>query len=135
MPRRGALRGARPLRWSVDLSPAEFAYVEQARAVLRNSRAEFVVSYATDLQERVGSKAKALAEARTVLDAETMLLEEEDDARGRDNFGRGGRRPAVRVFSADDIAKIHAVVRRQRGSSERLKELLTEDSEDEEAGD
>lgn len=134
MPRRGALRGTRPLRWSVDLSPAEFAYVEQARAVSRVSRAAFVVSRATEVQQRVGSKVEGLTAARAVLDAEAALLEEEE-AWGRDRFSRGGRRPAVRQLTADDVATMHEVVRQQRGSAERLKELLTEGNENEDVDD
>ena len=66
----------RPLRWSVDLSPAEFAYVEQARAVLHASRSEFVVRLAADVQQRLAVEAPALSQARAVVDAEKMLFEE-----------------------------------------------------------
>ncbi len=135
MPRRGALRGTRPLRWSVDLSPAEFAYVEQARAVLRASRAELMVMLASDLHRRLTIEAPALAQARAVLDAEGTLLEEEDEAVGRDRVGRGGRRPAVRLLSVEDVARIHAMVRRQEGSAIRLNELLADGAESADADD
>lgn len=135
MPRRGALRGTRPLRWPVDLSPAEFAYVEQARAALHASRAAFLVMLASDVHGRLEGDRPALAQARAVLDAEGMLLEEQDEAAGRDRVGRGGRRPAVRLLSADDVGRIHAIVRRQEGSATRLNELLADGAESGDADD
>ena len=124
MPRQGAPRGTRPLRWSVDLSPAELAYVEQARAVVHASRAKFVLGMALDIERRLTTPVPALVQARAVLDAESELLEEEDDAAGRDRIGRGGRRPAPRRLEADGVADLHATARRQPESATRLRELL-----------
>jgi hypothetical protein len=93
-----------------------------------------VVSRATAVQERVGSRAEGLTAARAVLDAEATLLEEEE-VWGRDRFSRGGRRPTARVLTADEVATMHEVVRRQRGSAERLKELLAEGNADEDVDD
>ena len=124
------MRGTRPLRWSVDLSPAEFAYVEAATAAYHASRATFAVSRASDPERRLTVAAPALAQARAVLDAESDLLEEEDAALGRDRIGRGGRRPALHLLGLEDVAQVHAAIRRQPQSATRLSELVAERGED-----
>ena len=134
MPRRGAARGTRPLRWSVDLSPAEFAYVETARVALHTSRAEFVVSRASDVERRLVDPVPALAQARAVLQAEHELVEEADEAVGRDRYARGGRRPTPRLSSPEEIGRALANGRRQPWLATRLAELLAEAEEVDDGG-
>lgn len=102
--------------------------------MLHLSRAEFVVTLTADIQRRLVVEAPALNHARAVLEAETMMFEEEDQSAGRDRIGRGGRRPMARLFNLDDVARVHELVRRQRGSGALLNELLAGDSEGEDAG-
>ena len=134
MPRRGAARGTRPFRWAVDLSPAEFAYVEAARAVLHTSRAEFVLDRASDVQRCLVDPAPALAQAHAVLAAERELLEEEGDAVGRDRYSRGGRRPTPCLSSPEEVARALASGRRQPWLATRLVELLAEVEEADDGG-
>lgn len=126
MPRRGAKRGARALRWSVDLSPAELAYVEQARAAYRRSRAAFVLAMVSDFERRLTVEVPELTQARAVLEAEDALLEEEDSDAMRDQYSRGGRRPLPRHLGLDEVAALHAAARRRPQSATRLVELVHE---------
>lgn len=103
MPRHGAPRGVRTVRWAVDLSPAEAALVESVRALDQLGRADFLLIAAGRVVQRaraahapaavLGPVEAALAR----LDAERAGIADLREEQGRDEHTAGRHGPRFRV--------------------------------------
>lgn len=139
MPRKGAGRGERSMRWAVDVTPAEWALVEAVRA--GDGRATWLVAAARGAIGRASTVdgvdvawlAQAVAALRLV-DAEARVLDElatdREEETGRDRFGRGGRKPTPRLMTAEEVAAAHAAMRNDPRLAERLTEALADVTDD-----